>query len=174
MRKWKHCLALALALALLGAHSQAEQTLTSENGDATAGVAIIYDLHESYTVTIPSGDGTVYLTRDNMSIGNLTMNNLRLLSGSTLSVSVDSGNNFKLVKDEQHELPYMMRVMRGGNETVFYSNYDAGRTPVISVSAGSRTTSASCSIRLELTGGMPEATGDYTDTLTFTVNLQDA
>lgn len=159
----KKALSLLLALTMvlsLNVIAFAAGTPITEDGTSSKSVTISHEVEVAYTVTIPAD----FALETGATI---SASGVFIESGKQLKVTVSSGGEWKL-----------KRTAVGGDAGIAYklsvtgaegalANGDA----VLTVAAGTATGSAS--LTGTLTGTVTEA-GMYTDTLTFTVAVENA
>lgn len=175
MKRFAFLTLFLVALLSSGAAEDDTQTLSgTDKSDNVAKTTVTLNLtKESYTVTIPGelDSGTIQLSDEQREIGKIVVSNLRLSAGHTLKVSVRSASDFNFkYSDSETNLPYTLKVWYNRQNTDISSNDEAGKTPVLSISAGSGT-DATCTLSVDLRSA-PVYSGTYTDTLTFTVDVK--
>lgn len=147
-----------LTFALLGLFAGAEVLEPPADGGS---VSVNYNGSFSYTVTIPA---SVTFTKDETSIErSLSASDVVLDEGTELHVMVESANGFKMVNRDGY-IDYKMTV--NGHD---YSASDA--MPLLTVAAGEKSGWAILAFSTEFTGERTGYTGNYSDTLTFTVEV---
>ncbi len=163
----KRFLASILALAMccaIAVPAFAEDTTINQNSqDKTGSTAVSFEVAPAYTVTIPE---TVELSRVDTD-GTITYENdanitaaagVRLLNGQKIQVTVNS--DFTLTANGT-DLPYTISV--GGNQIAQNG-----------VVAEFGTNTAEQSSTLHFEAADPEYSGEYSDTVTFTLSVVDA
>lgn len=163
----KRFLASILALAMccaIAVPAFAEDTTINQNSqDKTGSTAVSFEVAPAYTVSIPE---TVELSRVDTD-GTITYENdanitaaagVRLLNGQKIQVTVNS--DFTLTANGT-DLPYTISV--GGNQIAQNG-----------VVAEFGTNTAEQSSTLHFEAADPEYSGEYSDTVTFTLSVVDA
>lgn len=157
----KKLLALILAAAMLCSSSMAALA-TDLDGESNAGtITVSYGVDEAYVVTIPAD---VSVTTGGVE-ATLSANSVLIEDGATLTVSVESANNFHL-DYAGSKIPYIVYV---DGEKQTSANFTA-----LSIESG--TTSASVKLTFKTTEDyIAQATksGNHTDSLTFTCAVQN-
>lgn len=153
----KKIISLALAVMMIATMSvtafAADNTLDNEN--KTGDVTIEYTQSESYVVIIP----------DSMTVGTdktVEADNIVIGYGKQLTVSVSSQNSWKLINNDD-SLDYTLKI----GDTAASAN-----STVLTAKSG-ETVSKTLSATLDDDQSAKYA-GNYTDTLTFTVSVNDA
>lgn len=178
----KKALVLLLALCLLLASvALADDTSISKpsNGTTNAGnTQIKLSIDQAYTVTIPQTLTFTYDTtsKQYMATGTVKVTECRLKEGRTLIVKITDAANAEqdgtrkllFIKVGNYKVPYTVKI-----DSVTYSSMISSDIPVVTCAAGA-TTLPSQTLNFYTNEDETFAVaGDYTDTITFTVSVQE-
>lgn len=157
----KYFTASVMTLMLTGLFAGAE-VIDTDSPSPEGSVSVNYNGSFSYTVTIPA---SVTFTKDETEIErSLSASDVVLDEGMKLNVLVDSRNGFKMVNSKGY-IEYKMSV--NGHD------YPAsGGVPLLTVEAGNKSGWAILTFSTEFSGEFTGYTGNYSDTLTFTVQVE--
>lgn len=148
---------------LLPIHSFAAD-ITQDSTNKGWEINVNYDMSTEYTVTIPA---SVNFTDSERTIDRpLQANDVRIDDGKALNITISSQNGFKMkhTKNSGSGIDYHLMI----NNAIIpdENNYN-----VLTVNAGEGSGSAILSFVTELNKDNAFYTGNYTDTITFTVSI---
>ncbi len=135
--------------------------ITQDNAEKTGRITVDYDMEESYTVTIPASIS--FTDTERTAERPLEVDNIAIKEGSSLKVNISSLNNFKM-KNGEAEIEYTLRV---NTHIVSNDNYQ----DILVVKSGEKSAWAILHFQTELLKDKAFYTGNYSDTLTFTVSV---
>ena len=162
----KKIIALALVVVMLCSMATmiaSAADLTPDN--MTEDITISYSAGEYYEVTIPPDITLGGINEYVVSSTGVKVANASLLEGNKLKVTAQSANNFTVnMKGTTHKVAYSMRY--GENNT----EVSSATGPITLIDIHSGVTTANCPIAFKRTGSAA-VSGDYTDTITFTVSV---
>ena len=147
--------ALAITAAATTAFADNTETTVYPTTTSHPPLHVTYKVDPSYTVTIPT---SVTLNATTPSTATVKADGVTIPYNKSLAVTLNSSTGFKVITAEGAELPYKVK---NGNTVV--SN-DAA---VLEVRSGSGSTE----LTFELVDKNVTYSGDYADTVTFTVGL---
>lgn len=137
-------------------------TITQDTEEKSGEISIEYEVEESYTVVIPAN---VTFTNDEKTVERgLQVSKVIIDEGKELHVIVSSQNDFQM-KYRGGYIDY--RLMINYNPFLEKNN-----TTVLIVEAGESSGLAILTFVTELNTDHAKYTGNYTDTLTFTVSVE--
>jgi hypothetical protein len=170
MNKKLFAVAMSTIIALATPVSALAEQEIYQGDEPGTQMTLSYSVSQSYTVKIPAN---VKFTQNSLSSsGTVSATGVTIPSGKTLNVSVESANGltddaqaYKLVNGSS-VIPYTIKI---GEDLVDLSK------PVLSVTAGNTTGSTSLSFATTA-DDVAKATlsGDHSDTLTFSVSVNNA
>ncbi len=151
------CFALSSPIISLAAG----ETITQDSQENSGNITVNYNAGVTYTVTIPAS--VTFSDTEKEVERSLQVSNVVLNEGSTLNVNVASLNNFKMMYGEGY-IDYHLMV--NYNDVLKDNNHT-----ILSVLAGENTGWAVLKFATDLQKDHVLYTGNYTDTLTFTVSI---
>ncbi len=163
MKKW-FSLILAVLVILYGSFvSRAEgEILTQDSPDNSGNITVDYNAAVTYTVTIPAS--VTFSDTETEVERSLQVSNVVLREGSALHVGVSSLNGFQM-KYKEGYIEYHLMV--NYNDTPKETDYT-----ILTVPAGESAGWAILKFVTNLQKDHVIYAGDYTDTLTFTVEVE--
>ncbi len=163
MKKW---IALILTVSIVffsPITSLAEgETITQDSQANSGNITVGYNAGVTYTVTIPAS--VTFSDAEKEVERPLQVSNVLLNEGSTLHINLSSLNEFKMVCGGGY-IDYRLTI--NNNEPPGENNYT-----ILTVSAGENTGWALLNFVTDLQKDHAMYAGNYTDTLTFTVEVQ--
>lgn len=162
MKKRLSIIVLAAMILGMPVHVSASGNEITQDSDEKSGkISIDYNGEENYTVTIPAS--VTFTDAEKEVERGLQVADVMLNEGSSLHVTVTSQNGFKMKKNDGY-IDYELRV--NYNKTPNTSTYE-----ILTVSAGEGAGIAILTFITELDKSHALYTGNFTDTLTFTVSV---
>jgi len=157
-------LALVLAFAMVSTAFAVDNTVNTQSSSKDVNVTVTYDYSENYIVTIPANFG-IGPTEGQVTV---SASEVRLSLGKELNVKVASTNNWylKIGSAENPKIAYVLS--QSSNGTCIANN-----TAVLTVPAGIEGGAKSETLYHKASTAAIYA-GTYTDTLTFTVSVDNA
>lgn len=152
-----------MALELLPIHSFAAD-ITQDSTNKSGEINVNYDMDTEYTITIPA---SVNFTDSERTIDRpLQANGVRIDDGKALNITISSKNGFKMkhTKNSGSDIDYHLMI---NHATI----PDGNNYNVLTVKAGDGSGRAILSFVTELKKDNAFYTGNYTDTITFTVSV---
>ena len=139
----------------------AGEIITQDSQEKSGNITVGYDAEATYTVTIPT---SVTFTDTEKTIERpLLVTNVILNEGSTLNVNITSLNNFKMIYGEGYMEYYLLINSNNAPKENSYT--------ILTVLAGESSGWAILTFITDLKKDHVLYTGNYTDTLTFTVTI---
>lgn len=135
--------------------------ITQDSDEKSGKMSIDYNGEENYTVTIPAS--VTFTDVEKRVERGLQVANVMLNEGSSIHITVTSQNSFKMKKNDGY-IDY--KLMVNYNKTPNTSTYE-----ILTVSAGEGAGMAILTFITELDKSHALYTGNFTDTLTFTVSV---
>lgn len=152
-----------MALKLLPIHSFAAD-ITQGSKNKSGEINVNYDMDTEYTVTIPA---SVKFTDSERTIDRpLQANGVRIDDGKALNITISSMNGFKMKHTKNNGSGIDYHLMIDHTDIPDGDNYN-----VLTVNAGEGSGGAILSFVTELNKDSAFYTGNYTDTITFTVSV---
>lgn len=137
------------------------ETITQDSQKKSGDITVGYNAEVTYTVTIPAN--VTFTDAENEIERPLMVTNVILNEGSTLNVNLVSQNNYKMMYGEGY-IEYSLMV--NYNDALKENNIN-----ILTVLAGESSGLAILDFITDLNKDHALYTGNYTDTLTFTVTI---
>lgn len=152
---------LALSLTLISPQGVKAEEITSGDTESSGSISVSYNANVNYKVTIPA---SVTFTDSEKTVERALMaSDVLLNKGGKLGISVSSLNGFKMVNDSGY-IEYGMKV--NGHDIDTQEDI-----VILTVLAGETSGWATLDFETTLSGEHAEYAGNYSDTLTFTVQV---
>ena len=149
---------LSLALAgTIGAVTASAADI-KHNDQSKNTTTVTYTATDEWTVTIPD---SINVASPSVENDKVSASGVKIADGTTLTVTVASGNEWHLRKAEQQEGGIAYKLKAGGSDLV--------ANKVLEVAAGTATGEAALTVELQNADNLSTGGEAYTDTLTFTV-----
>lgn len=162
MKKMLSFIVLIVMVLAMPIHvSASEKEVTQDSDEKSGKISIDYNGEENYTVTIPAS--VTFTDEEKRVERGLQVANVMLNEGSSLHVTVTSQNGFKMKRNDGY-IGYELLV--NYNKTPNASTYE-----ILTVHAGEEIGLAILTFITELDKSHALYTGNFTDTLTFTVSV---
>lgn len=153
-----------MALELLPIHSFAAD-ITQDSSDKRGEINVNYDMDTEYTVTIPA---SVTFSESEKTVERpLQAAGVRIEDGKSLNITISSLNDFKMKYNENDDSYIEYHLMINYATIPEENNFT-----VLTVKAGEGSGWAILSFITELNKDKAFYTGNYTDTITFTVSVE--
>ena len=143
----------------------AGEAITQDSQEKTGNTTVGYDAAVTYTVTIPAN--VTFTDTEKFVERPLLVSNVVLNEGSTLNVNIASLNDFKMVYGKGADDGYIeYNILVNYNEAPKKNTYT-----ILTVLAGEKSGWAVLDFITDLNKEHAYYTGNYTDTLTFTITI---
>lgn len=143
----------------------AGEAITQDSQEKTGNTTVGYDAGVTYTVTIPAN--VTFTDTEKFVERPLLVSNVVLNEGSTLNVNISSLNDFKMIYGEGYDDGYIeYNILVNYNKPPEKNTYT-----ILTVMAGEKSGWAVLDFITNLNKEHAFYTGNYTDTLTFTITI---
>ncbi len=163
MKKLLSVIISAIMIVMISITSFAAENsvITQDNIEKKGSITVDYNMKESYTVTIPA---SISFTDTQKTVERaLQVEDIAIKEGSSLRVNVSSMNNFKM-KNNDAEIDYSLVV--NTHDIAEENNQD-----VLVIESGEKSGWAILHFKTDLSKNKATYSGNYSDTLTFTVSV---
>ena len=161
-------LLLTAALAITAATTAFAANDTTDVGPTTTShppLHVTYKVDPSYTVTIPT---KVTLNATTPSTALVKATNVTIPYGYRVEVALSSATGFKVKAGDYNGAPTLSYQVTVPNSATPVQNGN----PVLTVQSGAENKEGQTTLTFKLTGDDIKYSGDYTDTVTFTVSIK--
>lgn len=158
-------LLLTAALAITAATTAFAETTVGPTTTSHPPLHVTYKVDPSYTVTIPT---SVKLNATTPSTALVKATNVTIPYGYRVEVALSSATGFKVKAGDYNGAPTLSYQVTVPNSATPVQNGN----PVLTVQSGAENKEGETTLTFKLTGDDIKYSGDYTDTVTFTVSVK--